>query len=75
MASEAAAAAEASLGKRFLFNYNDLRINLPFRMQISGASGSGKSQIIAEFIRFREQMFEGRFHRYAENPKKSLSLY
>jgi len=50
-------------GGAFQFDYKNLRLNMPFRMQISGASGSGKTRILGEFIRFRDQMFEEKFHR------------
>lgn len=57
---------EGAEGKAFNFDYKNLRLNVPFRMQISGASGSGKSSTIFNFVKFREEMFQERFNRCVE---------
>jgi len=60
----------------FLVDLDIFKISMPFRMQISGASGSGKSTIIGEFLRFRKEMFPEAFARVILcYPFSDVSIY
>lgn len=42
---------------------NDFKLKTPFSMSISGASQSGKSELIAEFVRHKSLIFDKNFER------------
>jgi hypothetical protein len=42
---------------------DDLRLQVPFAMSITGPSQAGKSEFICNLIRYREIMFSSKFHR------------
>ena len=49
--------------KPFFVDPNRFRIAQPFRLQISGTTGSGKSTLIGNLLRFRDQLFSEKFAR------------
>jgi hypothetical protein len=54
-------------------NDDDLKLKTPFCSSISGCSQSGKSEMLFNFVKYREDVFTTKFHRIIYSEPHSLS--
>jgi hypothetical protein len=61
------------LVQKIKINDDSLKLKTPFCCSISGPSQSGKSEMLFNFVKFREDIFTSKFHRIVYSEPHSLS--